>query len=547
MTVYLFDRDKKVRAVIAPNHLTELVHEEAANGLRANIDVSYLPQNGEHIGFRCVDGYFRIFTITQTDVNDQRGVAELTCEDAIVAELKEIVIEELQQLDVDLHTAINAILPAGWWVTGVNPQHLDKSRAYFASAWEMLKTFESLYSVRILQYYQYEAGTISGRVIEVVEDVGVFRGRILESRKDASSVVVSRKGKPITRLYGLGPAQGSTDVQTNLTIADAEWSIDKGNPVNKPKGQCWIEDPEAVAKYGLRTDKVMITGVETAEELIQKAWEHLQTVKEPAVTCSAVVAAMEMMPGQDWKVLRLGDLAAIVLRTGDSVVTRIIDIERDYLRHNLTKVISGDKKDSIRSQVSSLITSATHTFERLTIYQNRFHEDEALIQLNAEFIQLNADAIEANAQQIRLNANELIAQAQQISAKANAVEVEAITVKVDALETEITGLLKVDELAAAIAYLGDLHVGGDLDVPGAATMDSLWVNGVATLEGGIVAGDVDCYNIDAGNIACTGLSIGGSTVYKTSLTVVTGIDVVTNLEGRITAVQPVTTKLYYYT
>lgn len=543
MTVYLFDAKRAVKYPIAPEHLTELVHEEASDTLRAAFSASYKPITGEYIGFRCVDGHFRLFVITDANHDDQKNITEIKALDAIVDDLQDVLIEELKQLDVDLHTAINALLPAdGWQVTGINPEAKEKSRAYFSSAWEMLKTFETLYNCRITQYYQFDNGAIANRVIETSSAEGVFRGRILESRKEASNVYIAKTGRPITRLYGLGPAQGSQDVQTNMTFAETEWVTKNGDPADKPKGQTWVEDPEAVDKYGLHTRKVLINDAKDEKELLQKTWERLQQVKEPSATCTANVADMEMLPGQSWRVIRLNDLVVIQMKDGTDVVAKIIDVHRDYIRHALTKITAGDKKASIKNQVSTLITNATHTFERLTIYQNRFHEDEALIQMNAEFIQLNAEAIEENAKQIRLNAEELITQANLIYTKADKVDLQATTVRIDAMETEILGLLKAEELEAAIASLGDLHVGGDVNVPGNITADGLWVNGVANLEGGISTD-----GIEAAGISCTSLAIDGNPVYKQGLTVVTGIDVITSIEGRITAVQPVTTRFYYYT
>lgn len=550
MTVLVFDVWKKVRAVIPENGVTDLVHDEVENTLTATIPQSMGLVPGEHIGFECVDGKYRLFAATKVENKDFDGTTIVTATDAIVKELKETIVEDLQQLDVTVTDAVKALLTdERWYVTGYDPGTLEKSRAYYTSVWDMLKTFETLYQVRIVPYYQNMDGEINLKVLEIEKDEAVFRGRILQSQVDASNVYVIKNNAPITRLYGLGPAQGSTDVQTNLTFAAAVWSAADDDPTEKPEGQTWVEDPEAVAKYGVHTAVVSFTDAENAEDLLQKTWDYLQTVKEPTGTIEANVSDLETVPGYEHQIIRLGDLVPIRLKTSAMEEARVVGLKRNYIKKSLTKITVGDKLATIKSQVSTLITSATHTFERLTIYQNRFHEDEALIQLNAEFIQLNAEAIEANALQIRLNAEELLAQAElisaqaeQISAKADAVDVEAVTVRINAVETEILGLLKVENLEAEIASMGDMTVNGAILIEGSAnianelTCESLWVYGMALLDGGI----------DTEGINCTSLTINGDELTKTSLTVVTGIDVITNLEGNITAVQPVTTQFYYF-
>lgn len=411
MMVYIFGHDKQVRRIAPENSITDLVHNEAAYTIDATVSEELMVQNGEHIGFRCVDGHFRLFTVIKRDNDDSKHQTIIKATDAIVQELKEATVEEHQQLDVGLKVAIESLIAASdtteaWEVIGAEPDRLEKSRAYFSSVWTMLETCKTLYEWQIIPYYEFDNGKISKRVIELQEDVAVFRGRILKSRKDAANVSVIKNNPPVTRLYGLGASTGSGDLQTNLTFSEIEWSVAKGDPVDKPKGQSWVEDPEAVAKYGRHGATAPFNGVEDPAELLKKTWEHLQTVKEPSCTVEATIQDLERVPGHEHQIIRLGDLVPIRLTNATMETARVIGIKRDYIRHWLTKLTIGDKTATVQSQVSSLIVSAAHTFERLTIFKNRFHEDEALIQLNAKHIQLNAKTIYENAEQILLMAKQ---------------------------------------------------------------------------------------------------------------------------------------------
>lgn len=439
MTVYLFDKWQKVRRIIPPDGVTELIHDEGAYTLTAQVAAELNVINGEYLGFRCVDGRFRLFEVSGANLDDERHAIDITATDAIVQELSENITEDLQQLNVDLATAIKGILPGEeWTVRGKGPERLENSRAYFSPAWTMLQTFEQLYEWRIIPYYNFDGGKITEKAIELQEDKAVFRGRILHSRKDAAKVYVTKTGRPITRLYGLGPAQGSQDLQTNLTFADAEWSVANGDPADKPKGQTWIGDPVAEALHGVHTAVVSITDAEDAADLLTKTWEQLQIMQMPTVKADATISDMEMVPGHSHEQIRIGDLVAIWLDAGYVVEARIIGIKRNYIRRWLTKITIGDKTATLQSQVADLIASATHTFERLTIYQNRFEEDEELIQLNAAVIQLNAEHIQENADTIIEHAQWILNQAELIELKANQDDMDKAVLRLDAAESALT-------------------------------------------------------------------------------------------------------------
>lgn len=517
MTVYVFNKDKTLRTPLPPAKLTDLIHDENNYSLTAAISSDVTLKNGEYIGFTCADGKFRLFEISKAAHDDDRNVTDVTASDAIVAEAKEAIIEEeVQQLDVTLTAALQTLAP-DWEIDGEEPDRVEKSRAYYTSLWTMIETFRTLYEWQIVPFYRFDGNRITARVLHLEKDEAVFRGRILTSRKDASKVYLAQTGRPITRLYGLGPATSSGDVTTYLTFADAEWSVANGDPVDKPKGQTWVEDPEAVAEHGVHTDIVPITDAEDAEDLLQKTWDALQEKKAPVVSIQATVADMEMVPGYEHQQIRLGDLVAVRLRTGETVEARVIAIKRNYIRPWLTTITIGNKTDTITTQVSTLIASATHTFERLTIYKNRFHEDEALIQLNAEHIQLNATTIIEHAEQILLKADkeeldsvyvlidainqDIILQAEKIQANADSITLQAGEIDLKADKTY------VDNLVAQFV------TAKELEAEILTVVDSAYVTGLLSGEmidvQSLVAASVNTEYMSADSITTDGLSVDG--------------------------------------
>lgn len=551
MTVYLFDKWKKVRRIIPTGGVTELIHDEGAYTLTAQVAAELNVINGEYLGFRCVDGRFRMFEVSGANLDDERHVIDITATDAIVQELSEEITEDLQQLDVDLATAIKGILPgAEWVVKGQAPDRLENSRAYFAPAWTMLQTFEQLYEWRIIPYYGFDGGKITEKVIELQEDKAVFRGRILRSRKDAAKVYVTKTGRPITRLYGLGPAQGSQDLQTNMTFAEVEWSVANGDPADKPKGQAWIGDPVAEALDGVHTAVVHITDAKDEGDLLKKTWERLQEMQMPTIKADATISDMEMVPGHSHEQIRIGDLVAMRLDAGYAVEARIIGIKRNYIRRWLTKITIGDKTATLQSQVADLIASATHTFERLTIYQNRFKEDEELIQLNAAVIQLNAEHIQENANTLIEHAQWILNQAELIELRATKDDLDKVVVRLDSAEGTLTAqaeeiLLKADKTYAEELFAkavktdelesGILEVLSYADVPyitavGMSVQDihlTNWLEARSADIEELSATSAGFTSASAGTFGTDSLSVGGTAATWHENTVLTGIGTIT--------------------
>lgn len=521
MTTYLFDRDGVLRTALAEDEVVDLIHDEGNYTLTAVFAASVEVETGEYIGFACTDGKYRMFCAEECAYRDDKKTLEVHATDRAVIELSESIIEEVQVLDKPVAEALAAYVPEGWQITGGDAERAEKSRAYFTSAWTMCKTLEALYECRIVPHYTFGAAGITGRAIAIEDSTPQWRGRVLNSNQDAQNVCVTSSGRPITRLYGIGPATNSGDVQTNMTFDKVVWSKADGDPADKPSAQCWVEDAEAVAKYGVHAAVVYITdltgeeGKDKQADLLKKTWEQLQTLNKPSVRAEANLTDLELIPDAG-KVpsVRVGDLVGIRLDNGEWVEAKVTSIKRNYARPWLSKITVGDKAATITNQVSGLIASATHTFERLTIYQNRFHEDETLIQLNAEYIQANADRIDLFAGELGKANIRIDGVEDTISAQAKEITLKADKVTVDALETVVNGKVSTEELNAKISDLetsySDYIITKEVDA-GTAEVGTLIVTGSAAIP----------------DASCGTLGVDGTNAAWKTKTIVTGVKVTT--------------------
>ena len=456
MTVYIFDEWKQVRKIIPQSGVTELIHDEDNNQLHAVVDMKLRIRNGEHLGFMCADKRFRLFTVVLSEEFDDQGVTIVTGIDASVQELRETIVENCNQTATIKFTVMGLLSSAGaagvWNVIGEDSVETKETKAYFTSVWNVLTQCEGLYLWQIIPYYTFHNGQISGRVIELAKDEAVYRGRILKSKKDATNVYVVRTDPPVTRLYVTGASAGTGDMQTSITISEISWSRAAGDPADKPAGQSWIDDTEAIRKHGLHAASIAMTHIQTPEELIKAAWTELQKRKEPTCTVEANVQDMEQVHGYQHQIIRLGDRVPIHLSNATMEAARVINIKRDYIRPWLTKVVLGERVQTIQSQMrqmqdmsSELDIGQDHakkeTEKNSTTIRDMGEKmimNAALIQMNAEMIQMNAHVIELNAEQIRMNA-------EQIDMKAGKQEVTELG------ETVTAAMIMIDGINAQLA------------------------------------------------------------------------------------------------
>ena len=99
VTAYLFDANRRIRRVLPD--MTELLHTESDGTLEAVLPQTAGASPGEELGFTCVDGLFRLFTIDSVEHDDHDGTAIVTATDAARAELQDSVV-----LNVELESAM---------------------------------------------------------------------------------------------------------------------------------------------------------------------------------------------------------------------------------------------------------------------------------------------------------------------------------------------------------------------------------------------------------------------------------------------------------
>lgn len=432
VTVYIFDANRRIRRVLPD--VTELLHTESDGTLEAVFPQTAGATPGEELGFACVDGLFRLFTIDSVEHDDHNGTAIVTATDAARAELQDTVTLNVELESATAIEAARQILAGrGWRIEGGGGRS-EKVATGYTSAWAALSDLESTHEVRVLPGYAISGGVVMGRRLVVAERTSTFRGRIFEARLDATDIAITHSERPITRAYGVGAATGTQDVPTRMTIADAAWSRANGDPADKPAGQAYIDNPDAPPGALVREMMVLDENETDAVKLLEKTWEKLKARQTAHVSGTATVADVEMQPGMEYKAVRLYDRVAVIARSGEKVMATVLEIKRDYVRPHLTKITIGEEDFQPRTlskAVAALARSEITSRGRSAGASNKIIQNAALIQLNAEAIQMNAKTILMQAEDIKLRATkeEVEQQGDQQNKKINAVSIDLSAAK----------------------------------------------------------------------------------------------------------------------
>ena len=456
--VYLFDTHRRVRQVLPDVY--ELVHDEAEWRLTAQIPLSAGAQPGEYLGFTCVDGAFRLFGIDEAEDDERSGVTAIDATDAAVWDLMGVVVKSVKLEDAGAAEAFGAILNGTGCALGTvtatgRTRDID---IYYQSAWKAVQETRAIYDARLVVRYGIADNVITGMALDVLAKESVFRGRFFDTAVDAESAYLTRSGRPVTVLYGLGNSVSTGDNPQKLTFADVVWSKAGGDPADKPARQDWIGDAEAMAIYGRVEDVYTNQYQDDPAKLLRETWEQLKKVCKPIVTAAATVQDMEFVPGYEHQQVRLWDTVAIVRRDGAALESTVTGIERDYVHPWLTKLKTGDE-DHDEPSLAREIAKASASMEQLSnrvgghgagISENKqfIIRDREVIDLHTIKIKENGDKIQET--ELRMGDAEVSILAQQKQLDENGERISSAEVRLDGAEAKILLKVNKDGVIAAI-------------------------------------------------------------------------------------------------
>jgi phage minor structural protein len=296
-------------------------------------------------------GDVQVYEVKQAKNREPDYYQRITAESIAISELSDEHITQNMELDNKTpQEALAAVLTGTLWAVG-NVQVTAKSSGDITrgSVWQAILTIKSNWNCYVSPRTTVDSSGQITRYLDIVSPSGTWNGLRLSLNKNVTDPTITIDDSEVaTALYGYGGvivAEEQGEENKEVTFADVAWSKTADHPA-KPKGQLWIEDPDATAKYGRNGRKrwgfYQNTQIKDPDVLLQKTWEALKASRYPSVMFEGTVADLKRMGYVDVPI-RLYDLALVeVLSMGFTKQIQVIKIITDLLNPDNTFLTIGD-------------------------------------------------------------------------------------------------------------------------------------------------------------------------------------------------------------
>lgn len=246
---------------------------------------------------------------------------------------------------------------------------------YYTTVLASLQSVVNLFNLEITFDVVFDPidNQVKRRLVNLYTQMGSRTGRRFEYGDKLLSVTCEQSSDTlVTALVGRGSSvqvsegtDGSPDgYSRKITFADVVWKKSAGNPLDKPAGQEYLEDPAATAIYGFsdgapRIGLVEFDAITDPALLLKATYDKLQEMKRPKVSFKASVT--------DVGNLSLGDTVAIIrhdLKIEYS--TRVYKVTHDLLNRQNNTVELGD--DFQAASITSTISAVQDTVQSAKDY-----------------------------------------------------------------------------------------------------------------------------------------------------------------------------------
>lgn len=388
MKMFLLNHQQRVKKWLTDKNFIEATLTEQINAadelkfslpLKARLPASFYfaviprPRHDDYL----------MFKIIQEQVQNDR--IQYTCVEAAYDELKSYnYIKDIRPRDRTASNMLQIALQGTRWSVGqVSDGGTSSTNFYYVNTLEAIQKIVNLFNLEAVFSVgldKHNARVVRRRV-NLYSQQGERTGKRFEYGSNLLTVEREESSENlVTALIGRGkgeeiyhnedgskssaPASNANDAPDGygrrINFVDVVWSKANGNPVDKPAGQEYVEDPAATAVYGFDDGKPRI-GLEVFEditdpnELLQATWKALQVLKRPKVSFKASVI--------DVGNLGLGDTVAIIRHDIQiEYFTRVYKVTHNLLDEKQNTIELGD--DFSSHSMTSMIASMSGAIEK---------------------------------------------------------------------------------------------------------------------------------------------------------------------------------------
>ncbi|HES3469501.1 TPA: phage tail protein, partial [Streptococcus pyogenes] len=442
---------------------------------------------------------FKLFKVIDYNLEDSKFYKGLDKAESDLDTIAIIKDKRFRQSSADACLE-DALVDTGYQVGKVEGISEVRTLSYYyisprAALIKVVEAFNCEFNVR----YTFVNNKITSRYIDLKKRFGKPTGKQFEHGNNLLKVVYEESTDDIvTCLIGRGKGEEiqheeaePKDVEGHLPqeerwqgygrrieFTDVVWSVEKGDPIDKPAGQNFVALDSAREEYGLsqngelkhRWGVFVNEEIEDKTELLKATWEELQRLSIPIRIYKAEI--LDIGP-ETWK----GDSVAIIYdEVKIAFETRVDEIDIDKLNFNRSVVTLGDysvvqnresrsRKEAVQNMIDESLETITDlgmTFQEfLQGIEKRIETGKKEMEDNWRKVNLEFDNFKKKVEQEGLQFNTLKEQIKEVDERTDKeLEEFRATLKNLALPEEaikkITEAIKVDDIPSIKQSFDDL-------------------------------------------------------------------------------------------
>lgn len=385
--IYLFDKDEKLIKIIRKPAIKTALQKfslttENYVSDRLTVEMKALKDDElaklEYMAIQSIDDThkFHYFYIAQG--NTKGDITTLIGVQSGIEELRKTVVYDKRPTDQRARPVIEWLLTGTNWsprfIAETNPK---STNFYYISTFDALKKVCKVWGLEMQFFVEMNGSQIGARYIDFKRKIGEAVGKRVVYGHNALEILKEvEKTNLYTALVGRGKGEQVSSAEDTGKDADGYgrkinfeeivWSKAKGDPLDKPLGQKYLEIPEMTAKYGIKQPDgkmrpkigfVEFSEEEDKNELIKQTYEALIESSRPKLTLKTSTVYL--------KGVQIGDTIRVVRHDRHlDYDTRIFEITFNRLNNESSDIKLGDRvSESNDAKVQSTVNKALDEFK----------------------------------------------------------------------------------------------------------------------------------------------------------------------------------------
>lgn len=294
-----------------------------------------------------------------------------------IEELRKTPVFDKRPKNMRAEAVINDLLQNTNWRARFIAETINRStNFYYISVFDALKKICKVWGLEMQFFVEMNGNGIGARYIDFKKRIGEATGKRVVYGHNALEILKEIERTNIyTALVGRGKGEQVSSAEESgkeadgygrkITFESVVWSKAKGNPLDKPLGQRYLENPEMTKRYGIKNaDGTMRAKIgfvdfneeENPDELIKLTYQALVNASRPQLTLKTSSVYL--------KGVKIGDTIRVVRHDKKlDYDTRVFEITFNRLNNQSSDIKLGDQiSESANSKIQSVADKAVEDF-----------------------------------------------------------------------------------------------------------------------------------------------------------------------------------------